>query len=188
MAFGSSQKHRKIGRLAEWSIVLGIVTLMVLVLLPAVRNVRNPNGPSGEMVPSAPPEEARRVQNGSGLAIVLPENWEMKDFGSEWEQLYVYPRGMPGRRVKALISVEPLGDIASQDLSAFAATTFQGSQAYERMVVEREDTFDDPAWSRYTMYCQHDGRWWTVTYGLAQECEVLPSIVRQYINTIRWER
>lgn len=178
----------KLGRFTEFLIVATVLILLVAVLLPAVRDAQNPNGPPGEVVPSAPPQEARRVRNATGLSIVLPENWEVKDFGdAEPQSLYTYARGAPGRRVKALVNVEPIDDISRVDLSTFTATTFQGSAAYERMVVESKDTFDDPPWSRYTMYFQHEGDWWVVNYGFARECTEVPEMVLRYINTIRWD-
>ncbi len=187
MSTKSTKERRGLGRLAEYSIVAVIVTLMALVLLPVVRDAKkNSHGPPGEMVPSEPPEERNRVR-AFDLSMVLPENWEIVDFGDlESGSLFTYARGTPGRRTKALLNVHR-GDIFAVDLAAFNAITFQGSQAYERMIVEREDTFDDPAWSRYTMYFQHDGQWWVVEYGVARECEALPPMVRTYINTILWD-
>jgi hypothetical protein len=188
MSRESTSERRRLGRFAEYLIVAMILSIMVFVLLPAVRQVRNPDGPPGEMVPSVAPDETNRVWNASGLSIVLPENWEMKDFGdANSDSLYTYARGAPGRRTKALINVQPLGDISSLDLSTFTVMTFQGFPAYERMIVEREDTFDDPAWSSYTMYFQHEREWWVVDYGVARECRALPEVVRRYINAIRWD-
>jgi len=141
------------------------------------------------MIPSATPIESRRVRNAAGLSIVLPENWELKQDGIPGAErmLFIYPRGTPGRRLTALLQIQPLRDVSIADLSRFNAIIFQGSQAYERMVVERQDTFDDPAWSRYTMYFQRGEQWWVVEYGIALECDALPDMIRRYIDTIRWE-
>ena len=187
-AYSAKQRHG-LGRAAEFAVVAIIVTLLVVLLVPAVQQTRNPTGPHGRMIPSAAPIESRRVRNAAGPSIVLPENWELKQNGiPEAERtLFIYPRGTPGRRLTALLQIQPLRDISFADLSRFNAITFQGSQAYERMVVEREDTFDDPAWSRYTMYFQHEEQWWVVEYGIARECDALPDMIRRYIDTIRWE-
>lgn len=86
-----------------------------------------------------------------------------------------------------LFIVGPACAPSSADLLGFTHVTFQGSEAYERMVVERKRGFDDPAWSVYTMYFQRGGEWWYVRYGLADECTELPPMVRQYIETFRWD-
>ena len=189
MSTCSAKQRPGLGRLAEFAIVAVIVTLLVVLLVPAVQQARNPNGPHGRMIPSAPPVESRRARNGAGVSIVLPENWELKPDGIAGAErtLFIYPRGTPGRRLTALLQIQPLRDISFVDLSGFNATTFHGAQAYERMVVERQDTFDDPAWSRYTMYFLHREQWWVVEYGIALECDTLPDMIRQYIDTIRWE-
>lgn len=189
MSAHSVKERRGLGRPAEFAVVAIIVTLLVVLVVPAVHQTRNPDGPHGRMIPSATPIESRRVRNAAGLSIVLPENWELKQDGIPGAErmLFIYPRGTPGRRLTALLQIQPLRDVSIADLSRFNAIIFQGSQAYERMVVERQDTFDDPAWSRYTMYFQRGEQWWVVEYGIALECDALPDMIRRYIDTIRWE-
>jgi hypothetical protein len=183
----STKERRGLRCSVELFVVAVILGVLVILLVPTVQNVRLPDGPPGEMIPTLAPDEKRRVDHASGISIVLPENWDTRNFDdAELENLFIYARGFPGRRLKSLITIALVANIPSLDLTAFTATTFQGLPAYERMVVERADTFDDPARSRFTMYFQHDDQWWRLDYCLASECKVLPEMVRTYINTIRW--
>ncbi len=171
MPTNSATKRRLLPSPVEFLVVAIIISLMMLFLWPAVQATRNPRGPHGRMIPTEPPDESHRIRNADGLSIVLPKNWEVWEAIDstfpEAKYLRVYPRGAPGRRLKALLIVQPGRTPGSGDVSAFTKTTFLGSDAYERMLVERKDTFDDPAWSQYAMYFQHGGEWWYVRYGLA---------------------
>jgi hypothetical protein len=164
-----------------------ILSLLVLLLIPAVEEARSPYGPVGEMIPSVPPNETNRVRNAHGLSIVLPENWQLMERPLESQTLYADNRATR-RRGCALLIIQRVGDSLSQDLLDFTATEFQGSRAYERMVVEREAVFlDKPAWSQYRTYFQHGGQWWYARYGIARECSTVPAMVRRYINTFHWD-
>jgi hypothetical protein len=139
------------------------------------------------MVPSVPPNETNRVRNAHGLSIVLPENWQLMEQPLEPQALYAHNRETRRRGCARLI-IRRVGDNLSQDLSDFAATELQGSRAYERMVVEREPVFmDKPAWSQYRAYFRHGGQWWCARYGIAREFRTVPAMVRQYLNTFRWD-
>ena len=42
-----------------------------------------------------------------------------------------------------------------------------GQEAFERMSVVRNDSFDDPAWSEYILFTRHGERWYEVRCGIA---------------------
>jgi hypothetical protein len=64
---------------------------------------------------------------------------------------------------------------------------FLGQKGYETMEVVRKWTLDDAAWSQYTLQFPHGKNWYELKYGIAEERTALPPMVRQYINTFRWE-
>jgi hypothetical protein len=55
------------------------------------------------------------------------------------------------------------------------------------MRVVRPWTFDDGAWSEYTLYLKHDGECYEVRYGIAEERTRLPDEVRRHLKTHRWQ-
>jgi len=69
-------------------------------------------------------------------------------------------------------------------LASFTRFTFQHYFAYEKMQIKRKATFDDPAISSYDLYVDRDGTWWHVNFFVAEEMTVLPTAIRQYINTV----
>ena len=95
--------------------------------------------------------------------------------------------GRYARRSKASIVVTYLRRYRPPDLERLGKTSFLGQSAYEGMQVIRPWTFDDGARSEYTLYLTHDGDWYEIRYGIAEERTQLPGEVRQYLNTLRWE-
>ena len=82
----------------------------------------------------------------------------------------------------------------SRDASIDAAheswkrTNFQGRVAYEKaMRIEREYSFDDPAFSSYSLLVDVSGTWWLVEFGLAEERDSLPPEIAAYIDTIKFD-
>ena len=47
--------------------------------------------------------------------------------------------------------------------------------------------FSQTAWSRYTAYFQHGGQRWEAGCDLAHISTELPPMIRQYIETFRWD-
>ena len=170
----------------EFVIVLVIVAGLIALLYPAVQSVRNPKGPHGEKYPSTAPDEANRVTHPTGFSIILPPNWDnlsSEDRTSPF--LRIAARGASGRRLKSVIAIwkcDPEPD--QQTLDRCKTLRFQDSPAYEICRVERKDTFDDPASSSYDLYIQRQDGWWHVNYMVADEINVLPNSIRQYVETI----
>lgn len=115
--------------------------------------------------------------------MVAPPDWNRHIAGS----LVLAPAspGRYARRSKALIVVTCLGRSQPPELERLARTVFLGHEAYEGMRVVRKWTFDDGAWSECMLCVAHDGDWYEVRYGIAEERTALPEVVRQYINTLR---
>lgn len=171
----------------ELVIVVVIVGGLFAFLYPAIQSTRNPKGPHGEVYPTAPPDESNRVTHRTGLSIVAPVNWDQMREGAQAPHLQIAARGTPGRRLKSVISIwrcDPPPE--PHTLNRCQLVQFQGAQAYEICQVEREDTFDDPASSRYDLYLQRDGGWWQVSFLVADRMTSLPSSIRQYVNTVKF--
>lgn len=148
--------------------------------IPILEQLR-PEGPHGEMIPAEPPQEANRVFHANGLSIIAPKNWNQPM--ERASSLVIAARGTPGRRLRSAIFVNPT---APPNLTEFTTTTLNGLPAYEKMEVMREDTFDDPASSRYQLYVDDSGQWWNVTFLVQDSIRTLPAGIRQYIDTIRF--
>lgn len=170
----------------ELVIVLAIIAGLFALLYPAVQNARNAKGPHGETYPSTAPNEASRVTHPTGISIVLPVNWDnLSSTDPISTTLRIAARGTPGRRLKSVIAISqchPEPD--QQTLDRCTKLRFQDSPAYEICRVERNDSFDDPARSSYDLYIQRQDGWWCVNYLVADEINVLPNSIRQYIETI----
>lgn len=168
--------------------VLFICGSLVALLVPAVRNVRNAKGPLGEMIPTGSPIESNRITHATGLSIVAPVNWDQtRDMGPDAPFLQIAARGAPGRRLRSIITVslcDPIPD--KQTLESCQQVQFQGAPAYEKAKVEREDTFDDPAWSSYDLYVARNGTWWRVHFSIASKMTELPNSIRQYLETVEF--
>jgi hypothetical protein len=168
--------------LVELVIVGLICGLLSCCLWPIVRDSR---GPAGDPIPRQPPDEANRVRLPGGFSIIVPPNW-----ASHTYQTFMMAPLSPGRyarRSKALVLISYLGRKRPPGLEGLRRTTFLAQEAYERMRVVRSWTFDDGAWSEYTLYFRHDEDWYEVKYGIAEERTSLPGMVRQYINTLHWD-
>jgi hypothetical protein len=165
-------------------VVAAILAALVLFLLPAIRNVEKPDGPAGEMIPRDPPHEAHRVHLAPDFSMVLPKNWVVKMAGPPGGlRAFIHPRAL--HRRPASLTISDCED--PPDLSEMQPVQFQGAPAFERMRVVRHNTFDDPPRSEYELHFDRGGRWWSVTYSLQREATELPPMIRQYIETLRWE-
>ena len=165
----------------ELAIVALIIGVLNGCLWPIVRDAR---GPAGLPIPDRLPEESRRVRHPLGFSMVVPPDWNCHIGGS----LLMAPAtpGRYARRSKALIVVARIGPDRPAGLGPRARTRFQGGEAYEGMRVVRPWSFDDGAWSEYTLDFRRGGHWYEVRYGIAEERQSLPPIVRRYLDTLRW--
>ena len=168
---------------SEWFVVGIVMAIVGGLLWFAVQGIERPDGPAGRPIPTEPPDEANRVHHRSGISIVLPPNWVL----SKLDFFDARPRGVPGKRSKAMLVIMANGDRGLLNVEGLAPVSFQGQPAYEKMIVERHDTFDDPAMSRYTLQFQRDGRSYFVHYGIAEERTELPPMVRRYLETLAFE-
>ncbi|HEX8201723.1 MAG TPA: hypothetical protein VF590_14670 [Isosphaeraceae bacterium] len=143
-------------------------------------------------IPSQPPSEANRLHHPAGFSIVRPPHWELGSWGrhNEYVQLQYYLPPTSGIRVGAMITIAGGGRDRPSGLDAYQKTLFQGQEAYEAIQVNRRWTTcpDDPASSRYTLFFKHQDRWFSIDYLVQDELTVLPGIVRQYLNTLRWDQ
>ena len=174
----------KIRRITRAELVILAVIVGVLAFLWSF--VRDPNGPRGDPIPAQPPSEVNRQHNPLGFSIVMPVNWTCATTAGE---LAAVPRTHSrfSRRSKAMIVVSWAGRDRPTDIEDFQRTTFRGQKAYEVMRIMRRWTFDDGAFSEYTLYVRHADDWYKVRYGIAEERTTLPDIIRQYISTLQWD-
>jgi hypothetical protein len=145
--------------------------------------LRDARGPTGDPIPKQPPDEANRVHSPLGFSMVVPPDWNARITGS----LFMAPMspGRYARRSKALIDVSYLGHETPSEVALSRKTRFLGEAAYEGMEVVRPWTFDDGAWSEYTLYARRGADWYEIRYGIAEERTTLPAMVRRYLNTLR---
>ena len=160
-------------RILEGLVVVAVVGGVIAILRPAIQAARDaslfPDGPYGELIPSDPPQESRRIEHASGFSIVMPPNWELFD-RDPFFQIVARHRG-GGMRFRSMITVAQVAP-TDTELATWKRTDFHGHMAYEKpMRVQREYTFDDPAWSNYSLFVDVSGKWWQVSFGLAKERE-----------------
>ena len=168
-------------------VVVLILIPICCVVWPVVRDAR---GPRGEPIPRQPPDEKNRVHHPLGFSLVAPPNWDGHIiFNSGPLVLAPKTPGRYARRSKASSSSRAWDDHRPEDLERLRPTSFLGQSAYEGMQVIRPWTFDDGAWSEYTLYLTHDGDWYEIRYGIAEERTRLParcvSISTRYGGTKR---
>ncbi len=169
----------------ELAIALVIIAGLFALLYPAVQATRNPKGPYGEIYPTDPPVEANRITQPSGLSIIAPANWDSTSYSDSSEpMLSIVARGASNRRLQSTISIRRIEPPETQLLATFTRATFQQHVAYERVQVEREDLFDDPARSSYDLCLNRDGEWWHINLLVADNLETAPTQIMAYINTI----
>lgn len=181
-------RKRVLERLVFVAVIGGLIAVTAF-LYPAVRAARDaslfPNGPYGELIPSDLPQESMRIRHPSGFSIVPPPNWEIFDRGIVVEIAARHRGG--GTRLRSFIAISQ-SDTAGVTLANWKKITFHGYVAYEhKMHVDREDSFDDPAFSSYSLLVDVSGKWWLIQFGLAKERDSLPPEIAAYINTIRFD-
>ena len=176
----------------ELAVVALIVGGLAFLIWPAV-NV-DCTGSTGSAIPAGPPDEARRLRHPAGFSVIVPPDWQSREIPLRKDDpsLRLFPQvpkgpSCPVRRAEAGLVIANLGAGRPPALDGFQRIAFQGRAAYERMDVTRTSTFDDQARSEYTMYIERDADWFLVTYFIAEARTELPSSVRDYIETIRWD-
>jgi hypothetical protein len=141
-------------------------------------------GRAGPRVPSKPPDERNRYVHPCGIAIVVPDGWEVGLAPSDMPHLTIWPHSPLPSRGRAGINIRLLDD--KPDSIDFVKTSFQGTPAFEKMRIVRKWSHDDKALSDYTLFVERDNKWWEVSYYIDEERTELPAMIRQYLNTIRW--
>ena len=165
-------------------VLFAIVAGLFLVLYPVVQRTRNPKGPPGAIIPAVPPDEANRVAHQSGLSIVAPTNWDqIREQGNDHPAITIAARGIPGTRLKSVLSVKQCNPPAPQMLGRFIKVKWGSDVAWEAMTVDRP--FDDSR-STYELYISNDRGWWHIEFIVATNLTELPQEVRQYIETIKF--
>ncbi|QDT26660.1 hypothetical protein Enr10x_19700 [Gimesia panareensis] len=172
--------------LKELLVIVLINVILIALLYPAVQQARDPNGPPGKMIPDILPDEKNRFSYPARPSIILPPNWEIRHGKEEPEfhSLLIWPRCGMRRRPSSLSIWINSPPPENEDLSKFKRVKFQGFPAYERMVISRKDSFDDPARSDYDLYINRDGEWWHISFLVSDEMTALPAMMRKYINSI----
>ncbi|MBL8849445.1 MAG: hypothetical protein JNG89_07165 [Planctomycetaceae bacterium] len=179
--------RRSIWRISkgEYFVIALVCAVLCFLLYPAIE-WRLRNGPPGEVIPTVPPNEARRLVHPSGLSIVRPKNWEKNHHWSAHDPtLRIWPRRYPpGGRMPSVITVQKWPAPEPPDVTGFTPLQFQSYPACERMQVYRNNNSTKN--SLYEMYVDRNGEWWMISFGLAgEQMTELPPEIRQYIDTVR---
>jgi hypothetical protein len=178
-----SKRKSRLPTRAEWVIVALILGVQSSCLWAAVRNARR--GPAGNPMPEALPDEAARVRHPLGFSMVVPPGWGPYTAGSEGVgRLSMYTR--INKRKNARIAVTCFGRETPQ-LEGLRKTRFLGHEAYEKMEVLRPWTFDDGAWSKYTLWFRRGGDWYEIEYDTSEERTTVPPVIQRYLNTLRFD-
>lgn len=176
-----SRKQFTPGELAAIVLIIGV---LIALLLPAVAQQRHPNGPWGRMIPNEPPDEANRIAHSSGLSIIAPENWDRAEFGPGEIFVGIHARGKG--RIRSQITIYKAEPSNTQFLNGAREFEFQGYPACEKTVVERESSFDDPAYSSHSIYVNQNENWWSIELLIQKRLDGLPEEFRPYLKTIRF--
>lgn len=169
----------------EVAVVLAICGGLFALLYPAVQNARDPQGPHGEVYPTVPPAEDRRITHATGLSLIAPVNWDqIRDEGPTVPALTVACRGRPGARLRSWITVRDSEPPSESVLAGFMKTRFGDSPAFESMKIV--PTNSDGGLSTYQLYVDYHGHCWHITFHVAEETTTLSPAIKQYIDTIRF--
>jgi hypothetical protein len=171
------RKPRRVTR-AGW-VVLALMLCVEYSCLSAA--VRQAGGPAGQRIPKEPPDEANRVRHPLGFSMVAPPRWSHTGISG------LLMSSNRNRRSEGLIDVSHIGHERPSRLEGMRKTRFLGQEAYHDMQVVRRDTFDDPAWSEYTLYFRRGEDWYEIRYGIAEERTELPPMILRYLNTLRFD-
>ncbi len=163
----------------EILVILAVWAAMGVLLWPLVRR------PAGPRIPTSPPEESRRYHHRDGFSLVVPANWDVREFDGI---LALTPQtSFEGVRSPTGLSIMTLGPEQPREIELAKEALFRGRPAWERMELVRKGTFDDPPLSTYTLYFQRHEEWWVASYFLAESLTEVPPMVRRYIETLQWE-
>jgi hypothetical protein len=165
---------------AEWL----VVALILGAQYSCIRVVVQSAGPVGKAIPEMPPDEGDRVRHPLGFSMVVPPGWIHHTVG--WQgvgEIRMFTH--TNKRKHSDISITFVGHDAPVQLKGLRRTRFLGQEAYDRMVVLRPWTFDDGAWSQYTLYFRRGGDWYGVTYHMSEERTTVPPMIQRYLNTLR---
>lgn len=175
--------------LPKWEYLV-IVSLTGMITLFFFKNTWNPKGPSGKMIPVTSPREENRIFHPLGLSFIAPPNWDsnlIMRYHQDVPRLSVAPRNrLKIRYQRANFNCMQINQPEQEELSKSQQVQFQGFPAFERMYVWRKDSFDAPPCSIYCLLVNRKGQWWRITYEIGKETTTLPSIMREYFDTIRF--
>lgn len=142
------------------------------------------------MIPVTSPREENRIFHPLGLSFIAPPNWDsnlIMRYHQDVPRLSVAPRNrLMIRYQRANFNCMQINQPEQEELSKSQQVQFQGFPAFERMVIVRKDSFDDPARSNYELYINRHGEWWNVHFLISEEMTELPAMMRKYINMIRF--
>lgn len=175
------------GRIAHVAVAVGVFLALSLFLTWPFITSENFGKTQGKDIPVALPDEANRVRCDARFAIVMPEHWEVRSirFEPEGGRINAFPRSVIPRRFSATMSARSLAANPPKDLAGYRRTQFQGRPAYEAVMLRPYADYETPAWFYYTLCFERNGRWYELSYGLAEERKTLPSEVWPYFNTFR---
>lgn len=175
--------------LPKWEYLV-IVSITGMITLFFFKNTWNPKGPSGKMIPVTSPREENRIFHPLGLSFIAPPNWDsnlIMRYHQDVPRLSVAPRNrLKIRYQRANFNCMQINQPEQEELSKSQQVQFQGFPAFERMYVWRKDSFDAPPCSIYCLLVNRKGQWWRITYEIGKETTTLPSIMREYFDTIRF--
>lgn len=136
-------------------------------------------------IPAEPPTEAHRVFHPSGFSVVRPAYWESS---VGWKVTDGVVEG--GIDLWSPPGVKPVANLSIQKLvqrprlaGPIRAHPFQDEPA--EMAVERRPAvwMDYPGMLTVEIAFRRDGSWWLLRYRLFRECESIPEVMSQYVET-----
>lgn len=171
------------------TVEFGCVGVIVAILLGFMSPVWWPllTTPAGRDIPSSGPTEANRVFHPDGFSIVIPPNWTSNIHRLAF---YSYPQSGIPRRYSATLAVVKWGEERPfKNLEGLSTTTFQRLPAHEMIRARRGGGFlESPAYYfSYEVIFRRRGDWYVIRYGVFEELNELPDVVREYLNTFRVE-
>jgi hypothetical protein len=157
------------------------VPIMVVILLTVLNTDVKP-WEAGLPIPVEQPLENRRVFSTKGFSIIAPPNWTHRDL-DDLTMLHLIPRQVNAGRSKAGMVITLLHEKPS-DLAESEDAIFRGNPAYLK-VERRPTTFDDPAFTMWTFYLHQNGKWFDLSYFVADAHDEMPAMARRCLETVR---
>jgi hypothetical protein len=160
-------------------IVLLTVLLTYLVWFPLLTSETKP-WEAGDLIPGEPPSEDCRVGNEAGSSVVSQPNWTIRNGA---KLIHLTPRQVVAGRSRAGMVVSVVDETPSK-LGELERAEFLGRPAHLK-VGRRPSTFDDPPLTTWTYSFRRGGRWYEVSYFVAEAHVVLPENARRYLEIVR---